>query len=359
MILGNSKALLYLSNSGFHIYDEEGVSSVQFNFPTKLFEDSKLASKDALRDEVSNFVGAEAKNDKNGRELIIVLADDQVSADVLDSVQDGFKENGWESVIRSLPLAAQEIEVSKGLTPELVRAILTGSNMAAREEQEEKDAPTVVEVEEETEIEEVDPPSHEATEGEEEPDSGDLGTRPQPEGSLLDQVAAEAAGDGGGNMKKILIVVVLVLIGLGLIFAGLKFGGKLLGRSDDIEEEVATEEVTEAPTPTPTEAVIDKAEVSVEVLNGTGTAGHAGKAKSVFEDLGFEDITAGNAVSKDATSTTVEFSSDIPASVRKEVVDALDLVFDEVEQSENTTEKLMITVTTGPGQEAAATGTEE
>lgn len=340
MVLENNKALLYLSSIGFQLYDLDGVASVHFNFPEGIVHNSDVVNPEKLKEEVKNLIGGESPKNSRGGELAVVLAEDTIRQGLVDTIAEAFGEKGWKSVTRSLPLAAQEVEANKTLTPDLVRAILTGEHMAAKSDRDSEKGEGVMEVETEDVEEEL---------------------RPQPhtEASLLDEVAAEASKGGSNNMKKIILVVLLLLVGGALIFFGVKAVSQFMGGNGS-EEALEEELVEEASTPTPTQEVtIDKSEVIVGVLNGTGTPGQAGKAKTVMEDLGFEGVTVGNASSKDATLTTVEFSGDIPKSLRDEIMEALDEVFDEVEQEVNADEKMTITVTTGPEQQEEETTEED
>lgn len=51
---------------------------------------------------------------------------------------------------------------------------------------------------------------------------------------------------------------------------------------------------TPAPTPTPTPASVSRADIKLQVLNGGGTPGSAGKAKSFLEDKGYTVENVGN-----------------------------------------------------------------
>ena len=337
MVLENNKALLYLASIGFQLYDVDGVASIHFNFPEGTVENSNVVDAAKLKAEVAALIEGESPKNKKGGEIAIVLAEDTIRQGLIDTISSVFEEHGWKTVTRSLPLAAEEVTASKTLTPDLVRAILSGrgDTMAV---DNEKDA-GVMKVEETPEEAKEEIITNEP-----------INVEPQPQHNLLDEVAAEASREGSGNMKKILLVIFLLLLGGALIFAGIKAADKFMGNEEEAEEEL-TEEILEEATPTPTptpEATIEKSEVTVKVLNGTGTPGQAGKAKTVMEDLGFEDVTAGNAPSRNATSTTVVFSVDIPQSLRDEIVEALDEVFDEVEQEEDEDTEMTITVTTGP-----------
>ncbi|KKU02627.1 MAG: hypothetical protein UX99_C0007G0041 [Candidatus Amesbacteria bacterium GW2011_GWB1_47_26] len=53
---------------------------------------------------------------------------------------------------------------------------------------------------------------------------------------------------------------------------------------------------TEGPAPSPSPAAdVKKADLKVQVLNGSGVAGAAAKAKTFLEGLGYVDVVAGNA----------------------------------------------------------------
>ena len=65
-------------------------------------------------------------------------------------------------------------------------------------------------------------------------------------------------------------------------------------------------------TPSPTPVVLatpvpvfERKDFKIQVLNGSGVAGLAGKAKTKLEALGYPEVTVGNADSKDYTETIV------------------------------------------------------
>lgn len=62
------------------------------------------------------------------------------------------------------------------------------------------------------------------------------------------------------------------------------------------QEEIALEEgITEEPTATPAPIQLEREEITLEVLNGSGVAGAAGDAAEIFEALGYEVVETGNA----------------------------------------------------------------
>ncbi len=63
------------------------------------------------------------------------------------------------------------------------------------------------------------------------------------------------------------------------------------------------QEPTRAPTPTP--AAVDKSEVSINILNGSGITGAAAKLESSLDSDGYNVITRGNADNSDYTDTII------------------------------------------------------
>lgn len=105
---------------------------------------------------------------------------------------------------------------------------------------------------------------------------------------------------------------------------------------DDRLTAVATPEPTATPAPTPSAAPVDRSEIKVEVLNGTGTAGDAGLVKSSLEDLEITDITVGNADEQEETETTVTYSDKLDMALIDEIVAELEGTFSEVKTRKGT-----------------------
>lgn len=71
------------------------------------------------------------------------------------------------------------------------------------------------------------------------------------------------------------------------------------------------------PTPTPT-IVINKKDIKIKVLNGTGETGKAGQIKELLKTFGYEEILTGNADNTDYERTEIHVKKD-----RKHIVDTL------------------------------------
>src|SRR3989344_3619400 len=64
-------------------------------------------------------------------------------------------------------------------------------------------------------------------------------------------------------------------------------------------------EPTQAPTATPTPVEFDRASLSVQVLNGSGVSGEAGRMETYLSDLGYENTEIGNADNSDYQDITI------------------------------------------------------
>lgn len=144
----------------------------------------------------------------------------------------------------------------------------------------------------------------------------------------------------GGNAKKkrALFLLVFLLIAGGLVFGASRF----LGSSTQQEEAAVsptptefifptdtpapTEEEDTTPTPKPTTAAatptsrptsnpvdsgtgLDRSDISVEVLNGSGETGVAGKASDYLKSLGYGIASVGNADNTDYQGVTIQVKS--------------------------------------------------
>ena len=94
--------------------------------------------------------------------------------------------------------------------------------------------------------------------------------------------------------KEILISLGIVLIIIA-VFCAIIFWPK-----KEILISVPSSPVTSSPVP------VTSLPVTISVLNGSGVAGAAGKAKTTLEGLGYENVAVGNAASQDFAETEFE-----------------------------------------------------
>ena len=98
-------------------------------------------------------------------------------------------------------------------------------------------------------------------------------------------------------------------------------------KNEVVEEATVSETDLEASSPAPaetsTEAEIDLSEYTVQILNGSGIAGEAGRVEALLNNAEITDTTKGNAGSYDFTKTEVALKKDVPSAVYDEIADAL------------------------------------
>jgi len=135
--------------------------------------------------------------------------------------------------------------------------------------------------------------------------------------------------------KRLLFLIVAIIIILIIIFAGNKFlGSKDNKENSEItptptefqiptdtpepspsEEPTSTPKPTATPTPKPSSNPVDKttgldrSKLSVEVQNGSGQAGVAGKGSGILKDLGYNVTSTGNADNFDYSNVTIKVKS--------------------------------------------------
>ncbi len=143
--------------------------------------------------------------------------------------------------------------------------------------------------------------------------------------------------------RNLLMPFILTLVGTMLI-SGAFFAYK-------ISTENSKQQVVVSPTPAPTITVapekIDVSEYEVEVLNGSGISGEAGRAKTILENGEFIVESTGNADSYDYKETEISINGDVPEEVidqLKEVLAEEYALSDEVAEDEEQTAAIVIIV---------------
>jgi len=94
---------------------------------------------------------------------------------------------------------------------------------------------------------------------------------------------------------------------------------------------------------------IDKTLVTIQILNGTGVAGLAATTEIEVKGLGYTDIEIGNAPTYDAEETLVTYKNIVQEELIDELVDLLDITFEEISEQKNLEETAShdIIITTG------------
>lgn len=120
--------------------------------------------------------------------------------------------------------------------------------------------------------------------------------------------AVEVAPEFEEEKTNYLWIIVPTALLIGALVGGLitYFSGLSKLEQDANPTPVATvaPETEVEPTAEP-ESEVDRSVIKLQVLNGSGVSGLAGKAKTYLEGLGYKDVVAGNASVSDLTETTI------------------------------------------------------
>jgi len=112
-----------------------------------------------------------------------------------------------------------------------------------------------------------------------------------------------------------------------LLLAGIAYLGYTFFQDKKQESTTGTQITVKTVSPSPKlEEPSKKAnleEFSINVLNGSGTAGVASNVSSLLEEIGFDNIEVGDADSYDFTDTEVKLKEEVPDSVFEKIKEAL------------------------------------
>lgn len=141
-----------------------------------------------------------------------------------------------------------------------------------------------------------------------------------------------------------IVLLVLLLIGGGVWYMFFRSPDEELIMEEDAVP-TAVAEVTEAPSPTL--AAVNKADIKIQVLNGSGVPGSAGKAKSALEAVGYSGIETGNADSYTYKTTVAAFGDNVPETVKTEITSELEKLYGKIDTKPNTVTQYDVVITIG------------
>lgn len=145
------------------------------------------------------------------------------------------------------------------------------------------------------------------------------------------------------NKKILLTAVIIILIVLGGIF---------LLREPKLEVEPLSEpEISEVqvqePTPTPTSTQINKEDIKIQVLNGTGIAKAAAFLQEELNKLGYSNVDVGNVGEAKFSKTEITYSRSVDEQVRDEINEKLEELYQDVIVKESSLEEYDIKIIAG------------
>ena len=128
-------------------------------------------------------------------------------------------------------------------------------------------------------------------------------SKPEPEVKIETEVVEEE------EKSSYLWIIIPTALLVGALVGGLitYFSGiSRLSKEDQTLAPSATVEPAIEPTPTASpSSSLKREQIKLQVLNGSGISGFAGKAKTYLEGLGYKDVMTGNAKTSDFTNTVI------------------------------------------------------
>lgn len=142
--------------------------------------------------------------------------------------------------------------------------------------------------------------------------------------NVMPEISMHKNGSRKPLMVWAIVTIIVALLTGGILFAASKKTSvpSLFARPTPTPTPAPT------PSPTPTPAEVDKASFEIQVLNGGGTPGAAGKMKTALEDLGYTVASTGN--TEDYTYETTEIHGkenmkDAVANLKEDLKDSYSL----------------------------------
>ena len=132
--------------------------------------------------------------------------------------------------------------------------------------------------------------------------------------------------------KKKTNTLVFIILGIVILVGGIIFFVTKGNKESELVSPTPTSEgiIINTPSATETPEPVDKVDVAIEILNGTGISGEAGYLQGKLRDLGYTDIEVGNADEQDQTVTTVTFSTDLDEANKNEIQAELEKLYEDV-----------------------------
>lgn len=143
---------------------------------------------------------------------------------------------------------------------------------------------------------------------------------------------------GSFNWKAVFIGLFVVAL-IGALVGGIYYYRTSLGQPaapDTPTAETGTATDT-SPSATPSPEELKPSDYSLQVLNGSGIAGEAGRAEDLLTEAGFENVDTGNAGTYDFEETQVSLKAGVNELLFEKIKEALSSGY-VVEMSENTLE---------------------
>jgi len=155
----------------------------------------------------------------------------------------------------------------------------------------------------------------------------------------------------------IIIFIIFVVVAVALyLLSSPNDNDELATPSPFVNSYTSSPEPVLGSTPEP----VERSEIEILILNGTGIAGEAGFLQGKLAGLDYEEVEVDNASNTDHETTEVTFADDLSEAIVDEIVELLEEVYEDVEIDTAKASGSDITITTGlrKGQTPAPDETE-
>lgn len=162
---------------------------------------------------------------------------------------------------------------------------------------------------------------------------------------VIDKVDVQEVVSTGTNRKKVFLIGFVFLAVVGAIGAGAYWYRIQVPKSTI--PIVVTDIKESSPSAIPIPA-IEKSKLRIQVLNGSGVVGQAGKIKDDLLKLGFSSIDTGNSKGAKRAETIASFSANIASQDKSDIQKVLEGIFAKVDLLEaGSSAKYDVQITTG------------
>lgn len=126
------------------------------------------------------------------------------------------------------------------------------------------------------------------------------------------------------SFLKFIFILLLVLGFISLVGGGIYYYQKnVMAPTDFDSDQKTSDESSPTPTSTPKVEEIDYSTLKVNILNGSGIAGEAGKAKALLDEFEFSSVETGNASSYNFTDTIISLKEEVNSQIYENISEAL------------------------------------
>ena len=147
------------------------------------------------------------------------------------------------------------------------------------------------------------------------------------------------------SKKKSNIFVPLVIVVVLVVLAGGAFFFIRGGNDELAPSPTPLFSPTQEPVPTP--APINREEIKIKVLNGTGVTGEAALLRDKLKAVGYTDVDAGNAAKEDYQATEITIGSSVTDDIKNELIALLEDTYTSVKQTSRSPSGADVEIITG------------